>query len=45
MPATKKQQQQQLNTTLPRPPRKKSEAQLRKLFWGDTRGNQLLNKK
>lgn len=41
MPFVKK---QQLNITASAPPKQKSDAQRRKEFWGDSRGNQLLNR-
>ncbi len=39
------QQKIQTNTTAAEPPRKKTLAQLRKAFWGSSKGNQLLFKK
>ena len=35
---------QSTNTTLEKPPVKKTEQELRRMFWGNPNGNQLLNK-
>ena len=36
--------QQSTNTTLEKPPVKKTVQELRKMFWGNPKGNQLLNR-